>query len=105
MKKLPAIIGGSLFLIFLALSVSAQDYKAIREGVEYAEMTREIEKTPVRMNLLRLDLRKSGSMSSTRSILQSVLKKLLRLPKDTAQSPPSTPVFFASTKAFTKATT
>lgn len=58
MKKLPAIIGGCLSLIFLALSVSAQDYKAIREGVEYAEMTREIEKTPVRMNLLRLDLAK-----------------------------------------------
>jgi exopolysaccharide biosynthesis protein len=37
-------------------SISAQDFKTIQDGIEYAEMTREIDKTPVKINLLRLDL-------------------------------------------------
>ncbi|CAN5750891.1 hypothetical protein BH20ACI4_BH20ACI4_17430 [soil metagenome] len=38
--------------------MSAQEFKTIQDGIEYAEMTREIDKTPVKMNLLRLDLTK-----------------------------------------------
>jgi exopolysaccharide biosynthesis protein len=37
---------------------SAQDFKLIHPGVEYAEVTRTIDNQPVRMNLLRLDLTK-----------------------------------------------
>ena len=36
----------------------AQDFKTVAPGVEYAEVTREIDKQPVRMNVLRLDLTK-----------------------------------------------
>jgi exopolysaccharide biosynthesis protein len=50
-------------LLLSALSVlcgetTAQDFKTVRDGIEYAEVTREIDKQPVRMNLLRLDLTK-----------------------------------------------
>lgn len=58
MKKLSVSFGVYLWLIFLCLSISAQDFKTIRDGIEYAEVTREIDKLPVRMNLLRLDLTK-----------------------------------------------
>ena len=40
------------------LSISAQDWRSIHDGVEYAEVTRTIDNQPVRMNLLRLDLKK-----------------------------------------------
>ncbi len=58
MKKIFVLIGGYLWLIFFCLSISAQDFKTIQDGIEYAEMTREIDKLPVKMNLLRLDLTK-----------------------------------------------
>jgi exopolysaccharide biosynthesis protein len=58
MKKFFALICVYISLIFFVFDVSAQDYKTIRDGIEYAELTREIDKTPVRMNLLRLDLKK-----------------------------------------------
>jgi exopolysaccharide biosynthesis protein len=45
-------------VLFLAAFVSAQDFRAIRDGVEYAEMTRRIDNQPVKINLLRLDLTK-----------------------------------------------
>ncbi len=45
-------------LCVLCGSISAQDFKTIQDGIEYAEMTREIDKQPVKMNLLRLDLTK-----------------------------------------------
>ncbi len=50
----------SLFLtgLLLVFSISAQEFKTIRPGIEYSEMTREIDKLPVRINLLRLDLTK-----------------------------------------------
>ncbi|MBS1796958.1 MAG: phosphodiester glycosidase family protein [Acidobacteria bacterium] len=51
MKKLIALIA----LLVLAAAVAAQDYKTVRDGVEYAELEREIDQTKVRMNLLRLD--------------------------------------------------
>jgi len=58
MKKLSVFICVHLWTIFLFVSVSAQEFKTIQDGIEYAEMTREIDKTPVKMNLLRLDLTK-----------------------------------------------
>ena len=45
-------------LCVLCGSISAQDFKKIQDGIEYAEITREIDKQPVKMNLLRLDLSK-----------------------------------------------
>jgi exopolysaccharide biosynthesis protein len=53
-----------IFILLLsALSVlcretTAQDFKTVRDGIEYTEVTREIDKQPVQMNLLRLDLTK-----------------------------------------------
>lgn len=58
MKKISAFIGVNLWLIFFCLSIAAQDFKTVRDGIEYAEMTRQIDSTPVKMNLLRLDLSK-----------------------------------------------
>ncbi len=58
MKKISVLICVHLWTIFLFISVSAQEFKTIRNGVEYAEMTREIDKLPVKMNFLRLDLTK-----------------------------------------------
>jgi exopolysaccharide biosynthesis protein len=47
-----------IFLCVLCGYVPAQEFKSIRDGVEYAEVTRTIADQPVRMNLLRLDLTK-----------------------------------------------
>lgn len=58
MKKITAIICVHLWIIFFCLSIGAQEFKTIQFGIEHAELTREIDKTPVRMNLLRLDLTK-----------------------------------------------
>ncbi|MCY7346784.1 MAG: phosphodiester glycosidase family protein [Pyrinomonadaceae bacterium] len=58
MKKTSVFIGGYLWLIFFCCSISGQDFKTIQDGIEYAEMTREIDKLPVKINLLRLDLTK-----------------------------------------------
>ncbi len=58
MKKISVFICVNLWLIFLFVSINAQDFKTIQDGIEYAEMTREIDKQPVKMNLLRLDLTK-----------------------------------------------
>lgn len=49
MKKL------AIFLFLLILPVGAQDFKPVRDGVEYAEVVRGTEKDPVRANVLRLD--------------------------------------------------
>lgn len=58
MKKISVFICRYLWIIFLCFSINAQEFKTIQDGIEYAEMTREVDKTPVRMNLLRLDLTK-----------------------------------------------
>jgi exopolysaccharide biosynthesis protein len=58
MKKISVFICVNLWLIFFCFSISAQDFKTVKSGIEYAEMTREIDKQPVKMNLLRLDLSK-----------------------------------------------
>ncbi len=41
-----------------AVNFHAQDFKTIRDGIEYAEVTREFTGKPVKINLLRLDLKK-----------------------------------------------
>lgn len=58
MKKLSVPITVFLSLIFLCLTISAQDFKTIQDGIEYGEITRAIGDAPVKMNLLRLDLTK-----------------------------------------------
>lgn len=42
----------------LCVKAVSQDYKSVHDGVEYAELTREISGKQVKMNLLRLDLKK-----------------------------------------------
>ncbi len=58
MKKISVSICVYLWTIFLCFSINAQDFKTVRDGIEYAEMTRTIENKPVKINLLRLDLTK-----------------------------------------------
>ena len=58
MKKIFVFICVHLWTILLVISGSAQDFKTINNGIEYAETTREIDKLPVKMNFLRLDLTK-----------------------------------------------
>ena len=58
MKKLSVFICVHLSAIFLFFSVSAQEFKTIRDGIEYAEMTRGTKEEPVHINLLKLDLTK-----------------------------------------------
>ncbi|HEY8563384.1 MAG TPA: phosphodiester glycosidase family protein [Pyrinomonadaceae bacterium] len=58
MKKSSALIHVFWWLFIFCFSVSAQDYKTVQDGVEYAELERAIGEKPVRMNLLRLDLTK-----------------------------------------------
>src|SRR5215212_5835721 len=58
MKKLSVFLIVGLWTIFLFFSVSAQEFKIVRDGVEYAEMTRGTREEPVHINLLRLDLTK-----------------------------------------------
>jgi exopolysaccharide biosynthesis protein len=45
-------------LCALSVSISAQEWKRVKDGVEYAEVTKEIGGLNVNMNLLRLDLTK-----------------------------------------------
>ena len=47
-----------LFILSIPVYITAQDFKTVQDGIEYAEITREIDKLPVKMNLLRLDLTK-----------------------------------------------
>ncbi|MEP7213008.1 MAG: phosphodiester glycosidase family protein [Acidobacteriota bacterium] len=48
-----------LFVLFVfGVNLRAQEFKTVHDGVEYAELTREISGLPVKINLLRLDLRK-----------------------------------------------
>ncbi|MEJ7848773.1 MAG: phosphodiester glycosidase family protein [Pyrinomonadaceae bacterium] len=47
-----------LFTFFITVNFSAQDFKAVHDGVEYAEVTRKLGDDPVKINLLRLDLKK-----------------------------------------------
>lgn len=58
MKKISVSICVYLWTIFLCLSISAQDFKTLQDGIEYAEVERKLDKSPVKINLLRLDLTK-----------------------------------------------
>lgn len=58
MKKLSVFICVHLWTIFLCLSINAQEFKTIRDGIEYTELTRTVDNVPVKMNLLKLDLTK-----------------------------------------------
>lgn len=58
MKKISVTICLYLWTIFLCVSAAAQDFKTVLDGVEYAEAARIIDKQTVKMNLLRLDLKK-----------------------------------------------
>jgi exopolysaccharide biosynthesis protein len=45
-----------LFILSIPVSIFSQDFKTVHDGVEYAEVTKEISGLKVNMNLLRLDL-------------------------------------------------
>ena len=47
-----SVFGGFCILI------AAQDFKTVHDGVEYAEVTRKLGDDPIKINLLRLDLKK-----------------------------------------------
>lgn len=58
MKDWRVFLGIFLLFIFQYAGINAQDFKTIRDGIEYAEIMRGTEKEPIRANLLRLDLTK-----------------------------------------------
>lgn len=58
MKKISVIFCVYLWTLLLFISVNAQDFKTVQDGIEYAELERVIAEKPVKMNLLRLDLKK-----------------------------------------------
>ena len=58
MKKIPVSIYVYLWLLFFCFSISAQDFKAIHDGIEYTAMKSGTETEPFKINLLRLDLTK-----------------------------------------------
>jgi exopolysaccharide biosynthesis protein len=58
MKKILAFICLNYCFVALAVSVSAQEYRTVQDGIEHAKMTRKIKDDPVVVNLLRLDLSK-----------------------------------------------
>lgn len=58
MKKTSVLLRLCLSLILLQIAAQAQEFKTIRDGVEYAETTRGSAAEPMRVNLLRLDLTK-----------------------------------------------
>ena len=58
MKKLFAFAAVNYFFVFLAVSVSAQQFQTVQNGIEHAKLTRRIKDEPVVVNLLRLDLSK-----------------------------------------------
>jgi hypothetical protein len=55
MKKISVFV---LLILFVPVLISAQDFKIVQDGIEYAEYEKQIDNVPVRMNLLRLDLTK-----------------------------------------------
>lgn len=59
MKKFSGLIQIHFWIIFLCLAISAQEFKTVQNGIEYAEIEREVDKLPVKINLLRLDLTKA----------------------------------------------
>jgi exopolysaccharide biosynthesis protein len=58
MKKLFVFVCLNYCFVFLAASISAQQFQTIQDGIEHAKFTRKIKDDPVVVNLLRLDLSK-----------------------------------------------
>lgn len=63
MKKVFFQLGVCLWLAVFCLSISAQDFQAVRDGIEYAQVTKQMKSADgkdenVVINLLRLDLKK-----------------------------------------------
>ena len=58
MKKILLFIYLNYCFVFLAVSISAQDFQTVQDGIEHAKLTRKIKDEPVVINLLRLDLSK-----------------------------------------------
>ncbi len=56
--SIPVLVSCLIFLCVLCGKTSAQDFRTLKPGVEYAEVTKEISGKQVQMNLLRLDLTK-----------------------------------------------
>lgn len=52
------LVSSLCVLCVLCVSISAQEWKPVADGVEYAEVRREFSGKPVNINLLRLDLKK-----------------------------------------------
>ncbi len=57
-KNISGFLCLQLSLIVFCFSISAQDFKTVRDGIEYAEYEKQVDNLPVKMNLLRLDLTK-----------------------------------------------
>ena len=59
-RKTHFLLAGYILLYLCALCCGsfAQEFKAVHDGIEYAELTRTVSGQPVRMSLLRLDLTK-----------------------------------------------
>lgn len=58
MKKAFVLTVINYFFVFLAVSVSAQQFQVVQDGIEHAKLTRKIKDEPIVVNLLRLDLSK-----------------------------------------------
>lgn len=58
MKKLFVFVYLNYCFVFLAASISAQQFQTIQDGIEHSKITRKIKDDPVVVNLLRLDLSK-----------------------------------------------
>ena len=58
MKRILALIAAVYFFVSLAVSVSAQEFQTVQDGIEHAKLTRRIKDEPIVVNLLRLDLSK-----------------------------------------------
>jgi exopolysaccharide biosynthesis protein len=58
MKKILLFICVNWWTVFLIVSINAQDFKTVQDGIEYAEMTRGTKEEPIHINLLKIDLTK-----------------------------------------------
>src|SRR5258705_10605 len=56
--KIINIVLSVFFTLPLPVQIFSQDFRVVHDGVEYAEVTKEISGLKVNMNLLRLDLSK-----------------------------------------------
>jgi hypothetical protein len=57
-KTLPGFLAALLLILSIPVVIFPQDFKTVHDGIEYAEVTKEISGLKVNINLLRLDLTK-----------------------------------------------